>query len=680
MKEVAYEDLERDCRYHTIKCGELNDVLNACCRGGGPQQQKGVGEEKDEHNVRDVLRAKAEQNAELAMQVHALKETVDTSAKSMDAMRKELDAAAAANSALTEEKRAHQRAMVQINGLVRTLQRVEVSVDIPSEWINNQWLGRDSGGDNNSIQLVTRKIIAIEADRQRLLREGRSVQEEHEAKDARIVALERKARASEREQSDALEEISSLRRELDVRAGKIGALEELFQNINASRTIDGTDGGGGGGGTASAAQHPKQRNHDGDNGGRRRRPHPTDIPRNVECDDRTVSVMEVDEDDSVEISSQANGTTELVLTTSIASQMPDIVTDDEGGQSVDRHHPHDDDDESTAATVRAELVMLKDRYRSLQEDRDASKLAVASLEQEVTSCQQRALASEKKAELREGLLKDVIQQYKALQRDHSQCTDQLERLKHKVRTIKEHGQYQHQRSPQHHAKGHPPAGVGAAGKDVPSGSPPRPQAVEEAGTFDMTEPSSGPEEDEDSYFGLEIQVDGRETMLTEDYQRLEGECDRLRHEFETAVDRIAALEGELSQARAQILDGQRARAHQAHSIAVLEHEKAGMQDRLDDQSRRLKETASSQEEVSTQHRDALRMAELQLEQARGKQKQREQDLWDVIEQYKQLAEQNESTKEQMHYVEQELRLTHKVKIQRRDLVYEYRRLERGTPS
>jgi hypothetical protein len=35
-------------------------------------------------------------------------------------------------------------------------------------------------------------------------------------------------------------------------------------------------------------------------------------------------------------------------------------------------------------------------------------------------------------------------------------------------------------------------------------------------------------------------------------------------------------------------------------------------------------------------------------------REREQDLWDVIEQYKQLAEQNQSVEQQKHNVEREL--------------------------
>ena len=61
----------------------------------------------------------------------------------------------------------------------------------------------------------------------------------------------------------------------------------------------------------------------------------------------------------------------------------------------------------------------------------------------------------------------------------------------------------------------------------------------------------------------------------------------------------------------------------------------------------------------------------------------EWDLWDVIEQYKELAETNKSvtkvnteiTKEKVG-VGKELQLTKKVKIQQCDLVYDYCKLEK----
>ena len=73
------------------------------------------------------------------------------------------------------------------------------------------------------------------------------------------------------------------------------------------------------------------------------------------------------------------------------------------------------------------------------------------------------------------------------------------------------------------------------------------------------------------------------------------------------------------------------------------------------------------------------------QQAHQKQQEwkREQDLWDVIKQYKELMETNESainvnmkiTKEKVE-VKKELQLTKKVKIQQHELVYKYCKLEK----
>jgi chromosome segregation ATPase len=672
MKESAYQDLERDCKYHQIKSEELAAVLNVHQARIGP----------DETHV--VLRLKAEQNAELKMQAMALRDLLDQSTAKMDHMEKELIQTTESKKSLLQVQKNHQRVMVQINGLVQTLQRVQVSVDIPSDWIQSKWLMAD-----DSMHILTRKIIAIEADRQRLLKESRVVKEEYETKDERITILERQIRSMERDHDDILEENQAMKRELDLRAGKIGALEELFQNINTTRSID----------AGSGNHHHQHHNHQ-----RTHQRHPSKgVPHDVECDDKTVSVMDIDDDDSIEIASHTNGTTEMILTSNtfdmVASQMPDVSTDEEDATRPTRGRYNnyytadddDDDDEATAATVRAELVMLKDRCGVLHKDLETSRRTISDLQQEVLDTKQHALTSEKKAELREGLLKDVIQQYKDLQKEHSTSNEQLERLKHTVTRFIDTRQHQ-QRSDRDYPKtkgtttaaaasatGTPEKGYTIAHSTVTANDENRPHTVEETPSLDMTEATTSlasEEEDVDSHCGVEIHVD--RTHLWEDYQRLENECDRLRHEFETAISKVATLEEELSQANNLIKDSRMAHAHQAHSIAVLENEKTRLQEQLDDHSRKLLEANGTQKELSLEHQDSLRMAELQIEQARSKQKQREEDLWDVIEQYKQLVELNASTKEQMHNVEEELRLTHKVKIQRRDLVYEYRKLERGT--
>ena len=75
--------------------------------------------------------------------------------------------------------------------------------------------------------------------------------------------------------------------------------------------------------------------------------------------------------------------------------------------------------------------------------------------------------------------------------------------------------------------------------------------------------------------------------------------------------------------------------------------------------------------------DEVEEMELRYKEAREKQKERERDLWDVIEQYKKIADENIAAKDEKADIQHELMLTHQAQIQRRDLVYEYRKLEKG---
>jgi len=170
-------------------------------------------------------------------------------------------------------------------------------------------------------------------------------------------------------------------------------------------------------------------------------------------------------------------------------------------------------------------------------------------------------------------------------------------------------------------------------------------------------------------------------IIMADYKRLEWECDKLQQEFDTAVSKVTVLEEQLQEAKTQTYDTQQVATKKAHTIVVLEKEKAALQERIIEITTTMVETKStphtrhSSSEVDNDE-EVKRAAELRYQQARDKQLEREQDLWDVIEQYKQLAETNESTSKEKEEMEKELLLTQKAKFQRRDLVYEYRKLEK----
>lgn len=158
--------------------------------------------------------------------------------------------------------------------------------------------------------------------------------------------------------------------------------------------------------------------------------------------------------------------------------------------------------------------------------------------------------------------------------------------------------------------------------------------------------------------------------------RLQNDCDRLQHEFDTAIEKISELEVSLKAANSEVRETKIVQANKARKIALMEAEKIVLQARIMEATTKIVDAQSTHTQRTVEVEDELRLAELREQKAREKQSQREQDLWEVIEQYKELAGQNESTKAEKAEIEQELALTEKVKIQRRDLVYEYRKLEK----
>ena len=91
-----------------------------------------------------------------------------------------------------------------------------------------------------------------------------------------------------------------------------------------------------------------------------------------------------------------------------------------------------------------------------------------------------------------------------------------------------------------------------------------------------------------------------------------------------------------------------------------------------------------EQSMNEHEKEEYKNSVLRETKAREKQIQREKELWDVIEQYRKLVDENRCIKEEKAEVEQqkaevesELELTQKEKFQRRDLVYEYKKMEKG---
>merc|ERR1719343_33756 len=235
IKEGEQEDMQQEMKFHAIKNEELMDVINAFRSSSSDRSH-------------EIMRAKAEQNSELTVQVHSLRDMLTKSGNQIAELQKEIEQKTKEAEKLASHQRTHQRLQVQIKGLTKTLNNVELnSVDIPSEWINLQWITgglknkkTDNDDSDKSMQNITNKIIAMEADRQRLLKESKLYNQSDGEKEERILALERQVRQMQHDKDELQETNKSLKQQLTVREGKIGALEELFQNINANRTADGS--------------------------------------------------------------------------------------------------------------------------------------------------------------------------------------------------------------------------------------------------------------------------------------------------------------------------------------------------------------------------------------------------------------------------------------------------------
>lgn len=652
LKDSEHEDIQHELKFHSIKNEELMDVINAFRSSSSDRSH-------------EIMRAKAEQNSELTVQVHSLRDILTKSGEEIAALQKEIKQKNKKGRELEVYKRDHERLKVQLKGLMKTLMNVEIStVDIPSEWINLQWITGGFGGNkkaeeedsDKSIQNITQKIIAMEADRQRLLKDSKLYNQSDGDKEDKILALERQVRKMQHDKDELHETNNSMKQQLKVREGKIGALEELFQNINANRSIEAAKGKG---------ETPNRR-------------------------DSLLNVEDEYEDDceSVDIDSLApqnvTQTFEEIFTSiwenfagkPVAKKDvgDDISTNDEDDEEISScfnasYHTNQVDEEIKNA-AKAENEELKEIHQALTENYEAAQFKISDLSAKLEEYKIKANSFKTKAELREKLMKDVIQQYKELQLENSASNERMIELKQKVAQLL---QLEKERHAELKAKETSVTASAAGGKIVIQG--PSVTSLGEAPTFDMSERTRETSDvDSRSENDAEASSSGLDkNYLSEDHKRLEEECDRLQTEFDSAIEKITDLEESLQEARDEITKSQTNQADQARTIALLEGEKTTLQDRLVEATTKYYDTQSTH----TRAEDELRLSELRENKAREKQMEREKDLWDVIEQYKKLADEKQSTQEQMQEVEHELELTQKVKIQRRHLVYEYRKLEKA---
>lgn len=637
LKESEMEDSQQELKFHAIKNEELMDVINAF-------------RSTSSDRAHEIMRAKAEQNSELTLQVHTLRDLLTKSGDQIATLQKDLAIKANEGEKLASIDRTHKRLQVQLKGLVKTLDKVEINnVDIPSEWINLQWITggfnkkHDSDESDKTIQDITQKIITMEADRQRLLKESKLYNQGDGEKEKTILSLERKLRKMKHDKDELKDTNKSLQQQLEVREGKIGALEELFQNINHSR----------------------------------KREVEKESPNRSE----SLLILDDDEDDceSIDINSTAEGITEETQAVSFEDMFTNIWTSFTGSSSNnkkaeekskededqeisscmgDSYHTKQVDEELRNAET-ADLDELRKSNKTLSEDYEAAQFKISDLSSKLEESTIKANSYKTKAGLRERLLKDVIQQYKELQMENEESKEQMVQLKQKMSVLLQLEKERHaERKTKEAADA---ANATEAGKIIPT--------VEESPTFVMSDHTRTTVGDDGTVDPAASEHDGIDkTFLVEDHKRLEDECDRLQHEFDSAIEKLNDMHESLNESKEEIKKCESLQADQARIIALLESEKAALEEKIMEEST---------QPVNNESLDEVKEIELRYKEAHQKQKERERDLWDVIEQYKKIADENIAAKDEKDEIEHELMLTQKVQIQRRDLVYEYRKLEKG---
>jgi chromosome segregation ATPase len=622
LKATAFQDLEMDMNFHVIKTAELTEILQT----RGPDE------------TRERLTIKALQNAELTVQVQALRHHLNNSAENVETLEADLRLSTETVQKLAEERKSHQRMLVELSDVVRTLGRIEVEYD-KSENKASNWMAPD-----DSLENIKRKINAMEEDRQRRIQENEDLQIETLERGAEIEALHRqnlRIEAIDQDRQRLLQENQVLREDNASKVSRVETLEQLLHENKEER------------GTSS-------------------------IPHNVTCEQRR-NLRNVTEEgvDAMEVISQADGSTEIILTTPNISRVTRHVEDessdsDSSFSSLESPEPLLEDDIQNTIV---ELVVLRDKYTYLQAERDSTKEQMESLEKQLQEASKKVKTTQKKQEIREGLLQDVIFHYKQLQKEHDEATTRITELEGMMSDRNPADDHDIKPSEGRSSKKSKTKTDGSQVEDSPSSELTVTSRGSSCMSYVTTDAKAEGQDEDSSICGVEIQYFD-ETMMDE-FHRLESECARLEHEYDDAIARVSNLEDELKASKQETVsaqDTQKARERDLdqrnHQYEVLQH----------DHESALEKTVRVE--------DDLLFAQIQAEEASTKQKQREQDLLEVIDQYKQQTSENDETRAKMEGVENELDETqikmadvqHELKIakkhaNRRDLIYDYRRLE-----
>ena len=587
-KEELVQGLESTMMLYRVKSDELEAVLAV--------------NDPSEHG--NQLKLKILQNAELTTQLQVTRRQLDEGRYMQNSVEKELWHAQATVKRLGEERRGHQKMVIQMSDVLRTLGAIDVEYDKTQE--ASSWSSPERSLDN-----IKMKIHALENDRQRLIMENRELQTQLFEKDIDLDDYLAQAAVWEESKKDHDNLVKEKTRLTSLCEKQAATIKSMEKSLAASANV----------------KFPVKDIVYRHNGER--------------------------EDPDIEAVLQSDGSTVVVPSTASVSR----VTDDPAhlNGSPKQQKTKRDDDVASFLSIESPDGVVEELQRAAV----TSEGEVQKLKQDLQTTVKKLKSSQKKQELHEKMLRDVIFHYKQLQKEHDAATARLA----EKRPLRPKDKNNLPSTPVEQTK------VGSN------------EGLEKSPTFDTAESSHAQSlSATDAGSGSEIQYqmsDPEDYPTEEDYRRLENECVRLEHQYEDAVARITNLEEDLASVKQELAESQSKNSDKQKEIGDL-------QLKLDLMDADFKTAL----EKSLRLQEDLHFAEEQAVQARKKRDERELDLLDVIDQYKKLSGENEHNLQKVQIVENQLDQTEAMKksverelgltkrqIKRNDLVYENMRMD-----
>ena len=583
-------------------------------------------EAKEPDILRKQFMAKCDQSAGLTIQVEELRFHLNNATLKVESLTEDLRESKETAHQLREERKINQKMLVELGDSVSALIGDEGSkAQVPS------WISFGSSLDD-----IKRKIDVIEADRQKHINENDklrkqvaelqnknlridTIDQEHNRLIQEAKTLQNECELREEKVKALEQEVKSFREESEIKGSKVKVLEQEMKSVREECVFKGSK--------VKALEHLF---HDINND-RNKEENVPSTPQSL-----TFEIAEVQcTDESAEII--------LKKVTPLISKLAET------------------DDKSSPSSIRRR----------------------GTLQNEIAQLKKKGKIYKKKLDNREGLLRDIIYQYKELQKGHDKATERIADLEANWAPKKGFVHYQIQKQNTRcddplketptsdcaitsvrkriadlEANGAPQISFlqfQTQRQIKPTNNTKQKQVeitrsdnpIEETQTFDsgtdgsQTSVTQRSESDSSSPSGVEIRFPD-EGMINKD-KKVEKDFARLEHEYDVAMVRVCNLEEELESCRKEL-------------------EKALLAQKEND--------TASKEITSIQNELVLAKKEVQL--AQSKQKKREQDLWKVIDQYQLLEWENSEAEATLKNVR---RLADKAS--RGDLVYDYMKLQKA---